>query len=97
MNKSRMPKDIDAIVIEYDMFLEIAHNFIECQLNLIEELKEEAKGIFRVPTYVNYYTTEPNGVVLFDYEKSKKEHEKKMRVYLRKTKRYLALKGLKNK
>ena len=88
---NNMSKDIIEIVNEYENFLERAREYIEVQLNLIEEQKEEANGIFRVPEYVNCYTTDCNGMVNFDYEKSKKEHDKKMRTYLRKTRRYQAL------
>ena len=88
---NNMSKDIIEIVNEYENFLERAREYIEVQLNLIEEQKEEANGIFRVPEYVNCYTTDCNGMVNFDYEKSKKEHDKKMRIYLRKTRRYQAL------
>jgi adenine-specific DNA methylase len=59
---------------------------------VIEEQKEEANGIFKVPDHVNYYRTDCTGIVNFDYEKSKKEHDKKMRTYLRKIQRYQALK-----
>jgi len=65
-----MSKDIIEIVNEYENFLERAREYIEVQLNLIEEQKEEANGIFRVPEYVNCYTTDCNGTVNFDYEKS---------------------------
>ena len=69
-----------------------AREYMEVQLNLIEEQKEEANGICRVPDYVNYYTTDCNGILYFDYAKSKNEHDKTMRIYLRKTRRYQALK-----
>ena len=88
---SKMSKYIIEIVNEYENFLERAREYIEVQLNLIEEQKEEANGIFEVPDYVNYYTTDCNGIINFDHEKSKKEHDKKMRKYLRKTRIYQAL------
>ena len=90
-NLNNMSKDIIEIVNEYENFLERAREYIEVQLNLIEAQKEEAHGIFRVPDYVHYYATDCNGIVNFDYEKSKKEHDKKIITYLRKTRRYQAL------
>jgi hypothetical protein len=86
-----MSKYIIETVNEYENVLERAREYIEVELNLIEEQKEEANEIFRVPEYVNCYTTDCTGLVNFDYEKSKKEHDKKMRTYLRKTRRYQAL------
>jgi len=84
---NNMSKDIIEIVSEYEIFSERAREYTEVQLNLIEEQKEEANGIFRVPDYVNYYTTDCNGIVNFDYEKSKNKHDKVMNIYLRKTRR----------
>ena len=43
---NNMSKDIIEIVNEYDNFLERAREYIEVHLNLIEEQREEANGIF---------------------------------------------------